>query len=182
MQVLGPLGRPFVPVDPPAEAWMVAGGVGLAPFATLAEALAARGTRMRLFYGARSARISTTRISFAALGASLHLTTEDGSRGERGPHHGAARTRARRTPSAAAVTIYACGPTPMMRAVAELGAVSRTAGVRVARAGHGLRHGRLLQLRRARPPRRRQSFRALVPRRPGVRRRAIVWDALGAGH
>src|SRR5262245_44052649 len=37
--VLGPLGQPFVPVDPPAEAWMVAGGVGLAPFVTLAEAL-----------------------------------------------------------------------------------------------------------------------------------------------
>ena len=42
---LGPLGRPFEPVDPPAEAWMVAGGVGLAPFVTLAEALAARRTR-----------------------------------------------------------------------------------------------------------------------------------------
>ena len=42
---LGPLGRPFVPVDPPAHAWMVAGGVGLAPFLTLAEALHARGTR-----------------------------------------------------------------------------------------------------------------------------------------
>ena len=40
---LGPLGRPFTIVDPPAEAWMVAGGVGLAPFATLAEALRARG-------------------------------------------------------------------------------------------------------------------------------------------
>ena len=50
---LGPLGQPFVPVDPPAEAWMVAGGVGLAPFATLAEALAARGTPMTLFYGGR---------------------------------------------------------------------------------------------------------------------------------
>ena len=37
---LGPLGRPFTVVDPPTEAWMVAGGVGLAPFATLAEALA----------------------------------------------------------------------------------------------------------------------------------------------
>ena len=36
---LGPLGRPFEPVAPPAEAWMVAGGVGLAPFATLTEAL-----------------------------------------------------------------------------------------------------------------------------------------------
>src|SRR4029079_13179401 len=45
---LGPLGRPFSLVAPPAEAWMVAGGVGLAPFATLAEALAARGVRQTL--------------------------------------------------------------------------------------------------------------------------------------
>src|SRR5262249_28152439 len=30
---LGPLGRPFSLVDPPTDAWMVAGGVGLAPFA-----------------------------------------------------------------------------------------------------------------------------------------------------
>ena len=27
---LGPLGRPFEPAEPPAHAWMVAGGVGLA--------------------------------------------------------------------------------------------------------------------------------------------------------
>jgi len=55
LQCLGPLGRPFEPVDPPAEAWMVAGGVGLAPFVTLAEALLARGTVTTLFYGARRA-------------------------------------------------------------------------------------------------------------------------------
>src|SRR5712672_2663564 len=36
---LGPLGRPFTTVEPPSEAWMIAGGVGLAPFATLAQAL-----------------------------------------------------------------------------------------------------------------------------------------------
>src|SRR5574342_795239 len=47
---LGPLGKPFEPVDPPAEAWMVAGGVGLAPFATLTDALRARGTACTLFY------------------------------------------------------------------------------------------------------------------------------------
>ena len=38
---LGPLGQPYTPVPAPTEAWMVAGGVGLAPFATLAETLAA---------------------------------------------------------------------------------------------------------------------------------------------
>jgi dihydroorotate dehydrogenase electron transfer subunit len=122
MPCLGPLGRAFVPVDPPAEAWMVAGGVGLAPFASLGEALAARGTRMTLFYGARSAKDLYYRELFEALGARLVITTEDGSEGERGrvtaPLRRALDARAPGTP----VTIYACGPTPMMRAVADLGA------------------------------------------------------------
>ncbi len=118
---LGPLGQPFVPVDPPAEAWMVAGGVGLAPFVTLAEALRAKGTSMTLFYGGRSARDLYYADWFAAQGARMVLTSEDGSAGERGrvtaPLSRALEARA----SGAAVTLYACGPTPMMRAVADLG-------------------------------------------------------------
>jgi dihydroorotate dehydrogenase electron transfer subunit len=120
VNVLGPLGRPFPVVDPPAEAWMVAGGVGLAPFATVAEALAARGTVMRLFYGARSAADLHYADWFARLGAHLVLTTEDGSRGEHG-RVTAPLERALRDSAGAAVTLYACGPTPMMRAVAQLG-------------------------------------------------------------
>jgi hypothetical protein len=50
----------------------------------------------------------------------LHLTTEDGTRGERG-RITAPLARALAEPSAADATIYSCGPTPMMRAVAELG-------------------------------------------------------------
>ena len=49
---------------------MVAGGVGLAPFATLAEALAARGTPMTLFYGGRTAADFYYEEFFEALGAS----------------------------------------------------------------------------------------------------------------
>src|SRR5690349_10124995 len=49
----GPLGRSFTLVDAPTQAWMVAGGVGLAPFATLAEALRARRVKTTLLYGAR---------------------------------------------------------------------------------------------------------------------------------
>ena len=119
---LGPLGRPFEPVPPPAEAWMVAGGVGLAPFATLAESLAALGTSMTLFYGGRSAADLFYESFFAGLGATLVITTEDGGRGERGrvtaPLERALAERKADQP----VTIYACGPTPMMRAVADLGA------------------------------------------------------------
>ena len=121
---LGPLGRPFVPVDPPEEAWMIAGGVGLAPFATLAEALAARRTPMTLFYGGRSAADLFNESFFEALGASLVLATEDGTRGERGRVTGPLERRLRSLPPGRSVTLYACGPTPMMRAVAELGARS----------------------------------------------------------
>jgi dihydroorotate dehydrogenase electron transfer subunit len=118
---LGPLGKPFVPVDPPAEAWMVAGGVGLAPFSTLTDALVARRTPMTLFYGARSARDLYYADRFEQLGARLVLTTEDGSRGEAGRITTPLERALAAQPADRAVTIYTCGPTAMMRAVAALG-------------------------------------------------------------
>ena len=81
---LGPLGRPFEPVEPPAQAWMVAGGVGLAPFLTLAEALVTRGTPTTLFYGARRARDLYYIDVFERLGVTVVAATEDGSRGAKG--------------------------------------------------------------------------------------------------
>lgn len=122
MGCLGPLGRPFEPVSPPAEAWMVAGGVGLAPFVTLSETLQARGTTARLFYGARTARDLTHVELFEQLNVQSILSTEDGSRGTRGfvtePLDAALSATAKSTD----LRLYACGPTPMMRAVAKLAA------------------------------------------------------------
>jgi dihydroorotate dehydrogenase electron transfer subunit len=119
---LGPLGRPFEPAAPPAEAWMVAGGVGLAPFLTLAERLQAHGTPATLFYGARRASELYYVEAFERMGTRVALATEDGSRGERGfvtaPLERALAAAARTQ----AVRLYACGPTPMMRAVARLAA------------------------------------------------------------
>ena len=121
LSVVGPLGRAFEPVGPTEEAWMVAGGVGLAPFATLAEALARRGTAMTLFYGGRSRQDLFHEAFFEGLGARLILTTEDGTHGERG-RVTVPLERALASHRGKPVTIYACGPTPMMRAVATLGA------------------------------------------------------------
>jgi dihydroorotate dehydrogenase electron transfer subunit len=124
---LGPLGRPFTPVAPPAEAWMVAGGVGLAPFATLAERLAAMRTPTTLFYGARAGDELFYLDFFARLGVTLVLATEDGSRGAKGRVTVPLEQHLRALPSAAApnvrsVTVYACGPEPMLAAVAKLAA------------------------------------------------------------
>jgi dihydroorotate dehydrogenase electron transfer subunit len=121
VSLVGPLGQPFVPVDPPAEAWMVAGGVGLAPFATLAEALRDRGTPTTLFYGGRSAVDLHCASLFEDLGVALVLTTEDGTRGERGRVTEPLGRALTAREAGGRLTIYACGPTPMMRAVATLG-------------------------------------------------------------
>ncbi len=127
---LGPLGRPFEIVDPPAEAWMIAGGVGLAPFATLGDALLARGTKTTLFYGARTGAELFYLDWFKSKGISLVLATEDGSTGDHaritGPLERALKNREPRTPDPGSripdpdVMVYACGPEPMLEAVAHL--------------------------------------------------------------
>ena len=120
LQCLGPLGRPFEPVDPPAEAWMVAGGVGLAPFVTLAEALVARGTPATLFYGARRAADLHCVDVFERMGIRVVCSTEDGSRGTRGFITAPLDDALDRAKPSSEVRLYVCGPTPMMRAVSAV--------------------------------------------------------------
>lgn len=119
---LGPLGQPFEPVDAPAEAWMIAGGVGLGPFVTLMEALVARGTAATLFYGARRADELHCVELFERPGVRVVVATEDGSRGVHGRITVALESALQARSPRDSVTLYACGPTPMMRACAELAA------------------------------------------------------------
>ena len=130
-------------------------------------------TPMTLFYGARIGRGPLLRGLLRARSArALVLTTEDGTRGERGRVTRAARARARRARAPAdAVTIYACGPTPMMRAVAATRrrAPDARCSSRSNRSWAAAWAAATAASSRVRQ-RRRQSFRALVPRRPGVRR------------
>ncbi len=119
---LGPLGRPFEPIDPPAEAWMVAGGVGLAPFVTLAQALRSRGTGATLFYGARRASELYYVDLFERLGVRAVLATEDGSRGVKGLVTAPLDEALEHVPASRRVKLFVCGPTPMMRAVAAVSA------------------------------------------------------------
>jgi dihydroorotate dehydrogenase electron transfer subunit len=124
LHCLGPLGRPFEPVDPPAQAWMIAGGVGLAPFVTLAEALLARGTSTTLFYGARRAADLHCIDIFERLKVRIICATEDGSRGAHGLITLPLEQEVRSVRSSD-VRFYVCGPTPMMRAVAGIAAAHR---------------------------------------------------------
>jgi dihydroorotate dehydrogenase electron transfer subunit len=116
---LGPLGKPFSP-SPAPEAWMVAGGVGLAPFATLAEQLAATRTPATLFYGARSAGELFHLEWFERLGIRLVLATEDGSMGSTGRITVPLERALAGLQEPDRAMVYACGPEPMLAAVAAL--------------------------------------------------------------
>lgn len=123
---LGPLGVPFTPVAAPKEGWMVAGGVGLAPFATLAESLAASRTPATLFYGARTADELFYLDFFERLGITLVLSTEDGGDALNRPcvkgRVTAPLEAALKSVGPAGAMVYACGPEPMLEAVAKLAA------------------------------------------------------------
>ena len=175
LPLLGPLGRPFEPVDPPAEAWMIAGGVGLAPFVTLAAALAARKTRTTLFYGARKADELYCIELFDALGVTIVLATEDGSRGVHGRITVPLEAALKERPLGNPVKLYVCGPTPMMRACAQLaGAHGRACDVSLEQVmGCGLGGCYSCVVARPRAARRRRAAsHAHVHRGPRVRRAA----------
>jgi dihydroorotate dehydrogenase electron transfer subunit len=122
VRCLGPLGRPFTLPVGRAEVWMVAGGVGLAPFWTVAETLAKRGVTSTLFYGGRRDADLFYLDYFERLGVTLALSTEDGSLGERGRVTAPLeRALASRT-AGREVCLHACGPEPMLEAVARLAA------------------------------------------------------------
>ena len=169
LDVVGPLGNGFDCSGKARDVAIVAGGVGIASVLLAARAFVAAGARVRLFYGARTAELLVDGHRFAAAGCELVLATDDGSAGERG----FITERLLREPKPE--SILACGPTPMLRAVAR--DCRRAARSRAALAGRNLRlrGRRLLGLRGAARSRKRAStkFPAAAARgeRRGIRAR-----------
>ena len=75
-----------------------------------------------LFYGARTGGELFYLEFFDRLGIDLVLATEDGSRGTRGRVTGPLEASLAALDGPALTTIYACGPEPMLAAVAQLAA------------------------------------------------------------
>lgn len=118
VDILGPLGKGFVTGAADEDKLLVGGGIGLAPLYLLAKSLLAEKAKVHLFAGGRSSEDVLCFDEFAQLGASCHAATNDGSFGEAG-FVTAPLTRYLDQLQGRA-TIYACGPTPMLRAVAQL--------------------------------------------------------------
>jgi dihydroorotate dehydrogenase electron transfer subunit len=101
----------------PARVLLAGGGYGAAPLAFLAERLRAAGCRVEAALGARTAADLLFVDRLEALGAAVHVATEDGSAGARG------RVTDVVAPLLAAggfQRLCACGPEPMLEALSRL--------------------------------------------------------------
>jgi dihydroorotate dehydrogenase electron transfer subunit len=117
LDCFGPLGNGFDHSGTQRDVAIVAGGVGIASVLLSAQLLVARGARVRLFYGARSADRLVEAQRFADAGCDVRVATDDGSAGHRG-----VVTELLAETTDAPELILACGPTPMLRAVGRIAA------------------------------------------------------------
>ena len=116
LDVIGPLGRSFTYPRELRTCLLVGGGYGAAPLYFLAEELRARNKLVHMVIGARDHGRVFKPIEAKRLAATVVVTTEDGSMGERGRVTDVLDPLLERT---GAQVVYACGPNPMLRAVAE---------------------------------------------------------------
>lgn len=114
LDVVGPLGRPFPAPPEGARALLVGGGYGAAALVGLAGQLRDRGHAVDAVAGAAGAERLCSVQELTGLVDRLEVTTDDGSSGRQG-----LVTVAVDELLPGAGVVYACGPMPMLRAVAE---------------------------------------------------------------
>jgi dihydroorotate dehydrogenase electron transfer subunit len=119
VEMLGPLGKPFE-VDPRSQhLLLIAGGLGIAGVRALADEAIRDGRQVTLLFGAQSAR-EVYPTSLLPDQVEYVVATDDGSVG----HHGFV-TELVPEYEAWADQAFACGPQPMLRALARLAATRR---------------------------------------------------------
>lgn len=121
--IVGPSGNGFPDIREGETTLLVGGGTGIAPFYHLLRDLADAGMEdapIRLLHGARDADMLFIADRLEAFPFPVEFATEDGSRGTAGMVDAILRPRLDGDPDGG-LRIFACGPDPMMRAVAHLG-------------------------------------------------------------
>jgi len=114
INMLLPLGNTFsMPQSKSNKPLLVGGGVGIAPLLFLGSKLKEMGIECDFLLGGRSEQNLLQLNEFSKYG-NIYTTTEDGSHGEKGfvtNHSILSKNKYD--------IIYSCGPTPMMKAVAD---------------------------------------------------------------
>jgi dihydroorotate dehydrogenase electron transfer subunit len=120
LDMIGPLGHGFtVPQAGGEIPLLVAGGYGMAALYLLAQRSPQKGI---VFVGGRRRVDILCEEEFKALGWEVRVTTQDGSHGEKGlVTHALQAELSRQAPGR---KLFACGPTPMLKAVGQIAAQS----------------------------------------------------------
>ncbi len=111
VKIMGPLGNGFT-VEKGKKAFLIGGGIGVPPMLQLAKEMKDAGENFQIVMGYRDAGTFLL-DEFKEQGESF-VATEDGSVGTKGNVLDAIREN-----HLEADVIYACGPTPMLRALKE---------------------------------------------------------------
>ena len=111
LDILGPLGNGFP--SPDGDTYLIAGGMGVAPFGAVIQDASSHGSvdRLTLLIGARTHSALLCVEDFRSMGTRLEIATEDGSDG----HRGLVSHLLNRLP--APQTIFCCGPAAMARSI-----------------------------------------------------------------
>lgn len=116
LDVMGPMGTPFRPADTGSHV-LVGGGVGIPPMLFLGEELLSAGGKIVPILGGRTSEHVLCESGFAAIGLDPRICTDDGSAGRTGLVTDLLEDA---LVDGAPATVYACGPIPMLRAVARV--------------------------------------------------------------
>ena len=122
LNIVGPLGRPFVLPKEKVSCVLVGGGYGSAPLFMLAEQLRERGCRVDVVLGASTEEKLFGTLDIKRLATTLTITTDDGSSGTQGRVTDVLPGIMDKSDSA---VVYACGPMGMLSAVAAVASEKR---------------------------------------------------------
>lgn len=114
LDVLGPLGNGFAIPDSARRAVLVGGGIGVPPMLGLAKKL---GDRATAILGFRDYSRIILADEFEKYGAATAICTDDGSVGYNGMVTGPLESTLKNT---GADIVCACGPMPMLNAIAKI--------------------------------------------------------------
>ena len=122
LDIVGPLGKPFILPKEGVPCVLVGGGYGSAPLFMLSEQLRERGCRVDVVLGASTEEKLYGVLDIKRVSSMLTITTEDGSSGTKGRVTDVLPDIMERNNSA---VVYACGPMGMLAAVAAIAAEYR---------------------------------------------------------
>lgn len=133
LDILGPLGKGFdiqasllrqgfgrqAGIRHQASVILIAGGHGIAPLYALAKKFTVHSSQLTAFIGVRTSKHIVGDKELKRLGCKVSFATEDGSRGHKGLVTDLLIFELK-AHSSKPTTLYACGPKPMLKAVAGI--------------------------------------------------------------